>query len=248
MPGPLAEGRSTGAAPPSSCLRMTSVLQACPRDVPEPPSTANGRHQQQPVNLKLARGSSPRATHVTRSSCVARSVVTRTRAPGCQPSCAIADDVPVACPIGRSTPGILRSLPDNPIHRLTRRHRHAAHPCVPARCPGRAIGDPPSGSSAGWMLAMNPAPAKTPRMASLVNTATATPRTTPIPTRTVISNRWLVRSVLVIVVLPPAMARALAAISRRYVRLLRSRWRRVWLLRQGLSFLSCTMTLADWGL
>ena len=105
-----------------------------------------------------------------------------------------------------------------------RRHRRAAHPCVPARCPGRAIADPPSGSSAGWMLAMNPAPAKTPRMASLVNTATATPRTTPIPTRTVISNRWLVRSVLVIVVLPPAMARALAAISRRYARLLRSRW------------------------
>jgi hypothetical protein len=49
-------------------------------------------------------------------------------------------------------------------------------------------------------------------------------------------------------VLPPAMARALAAISRRYARLLRSRWHRVWLLRQGLSFLSCTITLADWGL
>jgi len=32
-------------------------------------------------------------------------VVTRTRAPRCQPSFATADDVPVACPIGRSTPG-----------------------------------------------------------------------------------------------------------------------------------------------
>ena len=128
-----------------------------------------------------------------------------------------------------------------------RRHRRAAHPCVPARCPGRAIADPPFGSPAGWMLAMNPAPAKTPRMTSLVNTATATPRTTPIPTMTVISNQWLVRSVLVIVVLPPAIARALPAISRWYARLLRLRWDRVWLLRQGVSFLSCTITLADWG-
>ena len=39
-----------------------------------------------------------------------------------------------------------------------------------------------------------------------------------------------------------------AAISRWYARLPRLRWDRVWLLRQGLSFLSCTMTLADWGL
>jgi hypothetical protein len=35
-------------------LRSTSVPNACPRDVPEPPSTANDRRQQQPVNLKLA--------------------------------------------------------------------------------------------------------------------------------------------------------------------------------------------------
>jgi hypothetical protein len=43
--------------------RITGALQACPPDVPELPSTANGRHQQQPVNLKLARGLNPRATH-----------------------------------------------------------------------------------------------------------------------------------------------------------------------------------------
>jgi hypothetical protein len=37
--------------------------QACPPDVPEQPSTANGRHQQQPVNLNLARDLNPGATH-----------------------------------------------------------------------------------------------------------------------------------------------------------------------------------------
>ena len=43
--------------------RFSGALQACPPDVPEPPSTVNGRHQQQPVNLKLAQGLNPRATH-----------------------------------------------------------------------------------------------------------------------------------------------------------------------------------------
>jgi hypothetical protein len=38
-------------------LSIPRLLQACPRHVPEPPSTANRRHQQQPVNLKLARAS-----------------------------------------------------------------------------------------------------------------------------------------------------------------------------------------------
>ena len=41
-------------------LRITS---ACPRDVPELPSTANDSHQQQPASMKLAQPSSPRATH-----------------------------------------------------------------------------------------------------------------------------------------------------------------------------------------
>jgi hypothetical protein len=35
----------------------------CPRDVPEPPSTASDRHQQQPANMKLGRAFNPRATH-----------------------------------------------------------------------------------------------------------------------------------------------------------------------------------------
>src|SRR5262249_2258384 len=43
-------------------LRRTSVPNACPRDVPEPPSTASDRHQQQPVNLQLAQALKPRAT------------------------------------------------------------------------------------------------------------------------------------------------------------------------------------------
>jgi len=41
-------------------LRITGV---CPRDVPEPPSTANDRHQQPPANMKLARALNLRATH-----------------------------------------------------------------------------------------------------------------------------------------------------------------------------------------
>jgi len=40
-------------------LRITGVLQTCPPDVPEPPLTANDRHHQQPVNLKLARDLNP---------------------------------------------------------------------------------------------------------------------------------------------------------------------------------------------
>ena len=84
---------------------LAYALRACPRDAPEPPSTANGRHQQQPVNLKLARGLNPRATHqntlVMRRSLdddedQADEVPTVIREP---------DDVPAACPIGRSMPG-----------------------------------------------------------------------------------------------------------------------------------------------
>ena len=39
------------------------AYRCVPRDVPEPPSTASDRHQQQPVNLKLAQALRPRATH-----------------------------------------------------------------------------------------------------------------------------------------------------------------------------------------
>jgi hypothetical protein len=39
------------------------AYRCVPRDVPEPPSTANGRQQQKPVNLKLIRALSPRPTH-----------------------------------------------------------------------------------------------------------------------------------------------------------------------------------------
>jgi len=35
------------------------ALQGVPRDAPEPPSTANGRQQQQLVNVKLARALGP---------------------------------------------------------------------------------------------------------------------------------------------------------------------------------------------
>src|SRR5215510_15956996 len=44
-------------------LRRTSVPNAYPRDVPEPPSTASDRHQQQPMNMMLAQALKPRATH-----------------------------------------------------------------------------------------------------------------------------------------------------------------------------------------
>jgi hypothetical protein len=66
-------------------LRITGVLQACPRDVPEPLSTANGRHQQQPVNLKLAQGLNLRLMHenppVMRRSREARIAVAQSGGP-----------------------------------------------------------------------------------------------------------------------------------------------------------------------
>jgi hypothetical protein len=40
-----------------------SGREACPRDVPELPSTANDRHQQQPANMKLVQALNPRAAH-----------------------------------------------------------------------------------------------------------------------------------------------------------------------------------------
>ena len=39
------------------------AFSRCPRDVPEPPSIASDRHQQQAMNLELTRGLTPRATH-----------------------------------------------------------------------------------------------------------------------------------------------------------------------------------------
>jgi hypothetical protein len=52
-----------GGARTTAGAGLAYALRACPPDVPEPPSTANDRHQQQPVNLKLARAFKPRATH-----------------------------------------------------------------------------------------------------------------------------------------------------------------------------------------
>ena len=39
------------------------ITGACPPDVPEPPPSANDRHQQQPANMKPARPSSPKPEH-----------------------------------------------------------------------------------------------------------------------------------------------------------------------------------------
>jgi hypothetical protein len=55
-------------SPATSCLRLVKnqpplTMGTCPRDAPEPPSTANDRHQQHPANMKLGRALNPRATH-----------------------------------------------------------------------------------------------------------------------------------------------------------------------------------------
>ena len=39
------------------------AYRCVPRDVPEPPSTANDHHQQQPASMKLVQALSLRATH-----------------------------------------------------------------------------------------------------------------------------------------------------------------------------------------
>jgi hypothetical protein len=41
-------------------LRTTG---ACPRDAPEPPSTANDHHRQQAANMKIGHALNPRPTH-----------------------------------------------------------------------------------------------------------------------------------------------------------------------------------------
>ena len=65
--GPSATRGSRGgagcrAAAPLRRAPGPRITGACPRDVPEPPPTANDRHQQQPANMKPARPSSPRPT------------------------------------------------------------------------------------------------------------------------------------------------------------------------------------------
>src|ERR1700722_9034070 len=42
---------------------LARALRACLRDAPGPSSTANGRHHQQPANMKLGQALNPRATH-----------------------------------------------------------------------------------------------------------------------------------------------------------------------------------------
>ena len=106
------------------------VRQRCPtenlayalrtsRDVPEPPSIANDRHQQHPANMKLGRALNPRATHgntlVMRSSLdddedQGAEVPAVVRDPGRRARCV--PDRPVSA-------GKLRSLPGSPIRWLT---------------------------------------------------------------------------------------------------------------------------------
>jgi hypothetical protein len=86
----------TGGAPPRTWpTHFGRVPSACPRDAPEPPSTANDRHQQQPANMKLAEALDPQATHgntlvMRRSLGVSR----RTKAPRCKSCCVTTNDVP----------------------------------------------------------------------------------------------------------------------------------------------------------
>jgi hypothetical protein len=51
------EGSGPGLRPGGG---LAYASRACLRDALEPPAIANGRHQQQPVNLKLAPGFEPR--------------------------------------------------------------------------------------------------------------------------------------------------------------------------------------------
>jgi hypothetical protein len=46
-----------------SIEHLAYPLTGCPRDVPELPSTANGRHMQPPANMKLGRALNPRSPH-----------------------------------------------------------------------------------------------------------------------------------------------------------------------------------------
>ena len=54
--------RQVGAEGRGRCSWLDWAAEACPRDVPELPSTANDRRQQQPANMKPARALKPRAT------------------------------------------------------------------------------------------------------------------------------------------------------------------------------------------
>jgi len=59
--------RAPGEGQRAYIERLAEALQVCPRDVPEPPLTANDHRQQQPANMKLARALNPRAMHGTPS-------------------------------------------------------------------------------------------------------------------------------------------------------------------------------------
>jgi hypothetical protein len=88
--GRSAAPQDHGRAEPG--LRTTDP---CPRDAPEPPSTANDHHLQQPANMKLGRAFNPRAAHentlvMRRSLGVSR----RTKAPRCKSCCVTTNDVP----------------------------------------------------------------------------------------------------------------------------------------------------------
>jgi hypothetical protein len=92
---------------------------ACPRDVPELPSTANDRRQLHPLNLKETRALSPRAT--LGNTLVMRSSLGSDEGQGAkvQPSCATTDAVPAACPIGQH---------NEVIHGHSRVRGHTARP------------------------------------------------------------------------------------------------------------------------
>jgi len=52
-----------GGAADGAAEHVASALRARSGHVPEPPATANGRNQQQPMDPKLAPSLNPRAAH-----------------------------------------------------------------------------------------------------------------------------------------------------------------------------------------
>jgi hypothetical protein len=75
------------------------------RDVPELPATANDRRQLHPLNLRETRALGSRATH--ENTLVMRRSLDGGEDQGDEVPTVMCDPygVPVACPIGRSTPG-----------------------------------------------------------------------------------------------------------------------------------------------
>ena len=95
------------------------ITGACPRDVPEPPPTANDRHQQQPANMKPARPSSPRPT--PENTLVMRSSLVGDEAQAAEPPTIMHDRRRRArcVPDRPVNDGKSRSLADSPMRRLT---------------------------------------------------------------------------------------------------------------------------------